>query len=292
MVQVVKFLTQSATFIDMDYLLPRLSRDFNGFIPRPATYSTSLSAIRKLLSGAVPSSELASFTWHSLRVFMPHWAFVNGIEAHKRQYLGRWNNESTADVYVRSHRTMICDIWKQVTNGDPAPPPTLVDEDSGIPTTSSSVTEVDPDFIGASSSAPLLDQTTAQQNSGATGPMDKIHSDLVPPPLGPLTVATGKRKTGSPPTYKIHLMSTAQTAVGCGWAPDSKHMLILDEADLQDDMSKCARCFRKYHPPSTWNGTNDRTYTNELSDMSSASDTASSDDTDTDTEIIPLHDSQ
>ena len=294
LVQGIKFLMQSPPFADMDYLLPRLNRDLDGFIPRPATYSTSLSTIRKLLAGNVQASDLASFTWHSLRVFMPHWAFVNGIEAHKRQYLGRWNNESTADVYVRSHRTMVCDIWKQVTDGSPAPPSTLVNEDNGEPVVITQVIDAEDDQYEMVNGAPSpaksqssLQATTAQ---GASGPTAPVPADLVPPPLGPLTVAIGKRKTGCPPTFKIHLMSTSQTSVGCGWAPDSKNMLILDETDLQEDMSKCARCFVKYDFPSTWGVNTSKTHQNELSDMSSASDTASSNDTDTDAEQLPSHD--
>ena len=67
-------------------------------------------------------------------------------------------------------------------------------------------------------------------------------------------------------------------------------MLILDETDLQEDMSKCARCFVKYDFPSTWGINASKTHQNELSDMSSASDTASSNDTDTDAEQLPSHD--
>ena len=141
----IEAIKKSVAFKEADYLLPRISKDLNGFIARPATYSTSLGTLKKILCNMVQATELATFTWHSLRVFMPHWAFVQGVDKSKRQYLGRWTNESTADVYVRSHRTMICDIWNQVTQSQFQPAAGLVSTDTGEPMSDDGVVEVDPD---------------------------------------------------------------------------------------------------------------------------------------------------
>ena len=55
-------------------------------------------------------------TWHSFRVFMPGCAFQAQIPREFRQYLGNWMAESTADVYTRAKRNVVCSIWEQVTS--------------------------------------------------------------------------------------------------------------------------------------------------------------------------------
>lgn len=308
MVEGLKFLSTRPLFQDMDYLLPRLSRDLTGFLPRPASYNTSLSALRKLLLNHVPPEEVVSFTWHSLRVFMPHWSFVAGVEPHKRQYLGRWTNESTADVYVRSHRTMICDIWQQVTDSGSVPQSALVLEDTGEPISTLTTSTVEPNASGALGPVTVVDaeedghdppQPPLSENShiltsqGASGPVaqtdhaEPTPADFVDPPQGPLHVVVGKRKTGSPPSLKIHLFTPFMVAVGCGWSPSRASFDILEEIDLSSDMTQCVRCFKLYTYPSDWAFVPDKAHTGTVSDMSSASDTASSDDTASECEKLP-----
>jgi hypothetical protein len=309
---------KSPAFAEADYLLPRISADFNGFLARPATYSTSLSTIKKILCHTVPPQELSTFTWHSLRVFMPHWAFVQGIDKSKRQYLGRWTNESTADIYVRSHRTMICDIWNQVTQGSYTPatspvfvetgePPKrdtiLVDEDEPPPGASSpthpSGTE-DPisdtpsqtvrslNFDTPSTEFSLVEAPTPATRESHRPHGDLIHADLVPPPKGPLTVAYSKRRTGNPSTHKVHLFTTAQVAIGCGWSPSSDQIQIMGDESIKSDMLQCCRCFSKHTYPTTWVELSTFPPDDKIqddSDISSLSDTASSNDTDSEIDL-------
>ena len=188
MLEGTKYLSKRPAFKDMDFLLPRIDRQMAGFLPRPATYGTSLMAIRKVLLEHLPASQVEDFTWHSLRVFMPNWAFMAGVEPHKRQYLGRWTNESTADVYVRSHRNMICDIWAHVTSSNIKPDPGLADIEDGISAVIS---------LEASEPAPATPQG---ENTNTV--IMQTAADLVPPPRGPLMVAMGGRKTGIPPQQK------------------------------------------------------------------------------------------
>ena len=60
----VRRLVSEEAFQDMDYLLPTVSKDFAGLIPRPST-----PGLVKPLS------------WHSFRVFIPDCAFQMGIAA-------------------------------------------------------------------------------------------------------------------------------------------------------------------------------------------------------------------
>ena len=47
---------------------------------------------------------------------MPDCAFRAKIPRDLRQYLGNWMAESTADVYTREKRNVVCFIWEQVTS--------------------------------------------------------------------------------------------------------------------------------------------------------------------------------
>ena len=55
-----------------------------------------------------PVKDVAELSWYSFRVFMPDWAFQAHIPREQRQYLGNWFKESTADVYTREKRHVMC----------------------------------------------------------------------------------------------------------------------------------------------------------------------------------------
>ena len=61
-----------------------------------------------------PVKDVAELSWYSFRVFMPDWAFQAHIPRDQRQYLGNWFKQSTADVYTREKRHVMCSIWDQV----------------------------------------------------------------------------------------------------------------------------------------------------------------------------------
>ena len=96
------------------YLLPTVSKDFAGLIPRPSTPERALRWLKDALLGLVKP-----LTWHSFRVFIPDCAFQMGIPRERRMYLGNWLTESTADVYVREKRNVVVEIWGQVAQKVP-----------------------------------------------------------------------------------------------------------------------------------------------------------------------------
>jgi len=118
-------------FEDMDYLLPALTRDGLGFIPRPAKNAQVLSWVKHILADTLQPNEvwghredeegihemtapevINEFTLGAMRVFMAEWAYRAGIPRDLRRYIGRWAKEETADVYTREHRHVITRIWR------------------------------------------------------------------------------------------------------------------------------------------------------------------------------------
>ena len=102
-------------FPDMDYLIPTLSKDFQGVIPRPSTSDRGLRWLKEaLVRQGVDQALVTPLTWHSFRVFIPDCAYQLGIPRAQRQYLGNWQTESTADIYTREKRNVVVDIWSKV----------------------------------------------------------------------------------------------------------------------------------------------------------------------------------
>ena len=94
-----------------------MGKDYNGFVARPATSERALKWLRAALARQNLDKDLwIDLTWHSFRVFMPDCAFQAQIPRDLRQYLGNWMAESTADVYTREKRNVVCSIWEQVTS--------------------------------------------------------------------------------------------------------------------------------------------------------------------------------
>ena len=86
-------------FRDMDYLIPTLSKDFQGVIPRPSTSDRGLTWLKEaLVRQGVDQDLVTPLTWHSFRVFIPDCAYQLRAQ---RQYLGNWQTESTADTPER-----------------------------------------------------------------------------------------------------------------------------------------------------------------------------------------------
>ena len=105
----------SEEFREMDYLIPTINKDRTGFIPRPGTPDRSLRWLKDALGKqGAPAKDVAELSWYSFRVFMPDCAFQAHIPTDQRQYLGNWFKESTADVYTREKRHVVCSIWDQV----------------------------------------------------------------------------------------------------------------------------------------------------------------------------------
>ena len=135
-VEVFKKLLKTEEFKDMDYCIPSLTKDYKGFIPRPATNAQTLAILRHMLAQRVTKTTvwltpvhqtegsddyvfigdddkvhdgramtiIAMLTLAALRLFMAEWAYRAGIPRFKRKYIGRWADEKTADTYTREHR--------------------------------------------------------------------------------------------------------------------------------------------------------------------------------------------
>ena len=111
----------SEEFREMDYLIPTINKDRTGFIPRPGTPDRSLRWLKDALGKqGAPAKDVAELSWYSFRVFMPDCAFQAHIPRDQRQYLGNWFKESTADVYTREKRHVVCSIWDQVLHKLPS----------------------------------------------------------------------------------------------------------------------------------------------------------------------------
>ena len=102
----------------MDYVIPTVSRDYVGLLPRPCQAGRALRWLKEALhrqSGLDPS-EFRDLSWHSFRVFIPDCAFQLGMPRDQRQYLGNWSSESTADIYTREKRKIVERAWTAVAD--------------------------------------------------------------------------------------------------------------------------------------------------------------------------------
>ena len=71
------------------YLLPTISKDFAGLIPRPSGGDQALRWVKDALRRrGVAQEHVTPLTWHSFRVFIPDCAFQLGVPRSERQYLG------------------------------------------------------------------------------------------------------------------------------------------------------------------------------------------------------------
>ena len=102
----------------MDYLIPTVSKDYVGLIPRPCQADRALRWLKEALhrQGGLDPKEFRDLSWHSFRVFIPDCAFQLGMPRDQRQYLGNWSSESTADIYTREKRKVVERAWTAVAD--------------------------------------------------------------------------------------------------------------------------------------------------------------------------------
>jgi hypothetical protein len=266
----------------IDFMVPTMSRELKEFIPRPCSYSRALRWLKEALNQVTCGEDIKTITWHSMRVFMPDCALQAQIPQEQRQYLGNWATASTADVYTRDKRNVVCKLWTQVcsrlgslqTNGDrtarvdldhpdykvdPAPLETL---DLTHPTSEWEV------LHRGTSPTGTIGPDTAEE----APPQDKVPADLLKPPRGPLTVVCRTTKVTSKNTWTTHLFDTEGKGMGCGWKPSQDKYREV----LQDDMKKepdtytqCSKCFRFYTWPSTWSARQEQEEDDSSSSVSS-----------------------
>ncbi|CAE8611579.1 unnamed protein product [Polarella glacialis] len=282
----VKLFSENYNFSNLDYLLPMVTKDRTGFIPRPMANSTGLRWIRTVLTRlGAPAAQVAKLTWPSFRVFFADWAFQAGITRDRRRYIGRWASEATADEYTRERRSVVCDIWNEVTpQTDKIRAGYSATEDlnhkdyklypdavaAGVPdpetATNSAVTVPDagtvgvPDLETTTSSAVTMTPTVVLPVAGpvntsvSTAPASAnmmvgcrtilAANDVPEHAGGPLTVICATKNTGSPASYKIHLLKVDGICVGCAWTARREAFSNLNEQDFQtantQGMNACA----------------------------------------------------
>ena len=193
----------SEEFREMDYLIPTINKDRTGFIPRPGTPDRSLRWLKDALGKqGAPAKDVAELSWYSFRVFMPDCAFQAHIPRDQRQYLGNWFKESTADVYTREKRHVVCSIWDQVLQKLP-----FMQLEAGRAVRVDFGHEDWEDKVECPASPKALfkevPDTPPSNASWDVIPADKpaitkVAADEVPPPRGPLMIATMARKEERP----------------------------------------------------------------------------------------------
>ena len=318
-------LSSHPSFEAIDYLIPTISKDGMGFISRPGQADRSLRWLKDaLMRRGVNPEHFHDLTWHSFRVFIPDCAFQLGISRDQRRYLGNWMTESTADVYTREKRNVVVKVWQAVANGmeEICTHGRRVREDlnhpdwDGLPTlpvvsplktkerleleTVGSLEELEGVVVTPpKENLPLvleenlagdIQETLEQPTEPQQALPAKTPADMLGPPNGPLRVVSSSRKSGPGGTYKIHLLTTENKAVGCGWQPSIDKAQDLNPLDHRSEphcYQECARCFRLFGLPTDWPVDSHRVEEDsELSSSSADSLTDDSVDTASETEKV------
>ena len=264
-------------FKDMDYLIPTVSSDFTGLIPRPGQADRTLRWLKDALhrQGTLESSTFRPLSWHSFRVFIPDCAYQLGMPRDQRQYLGNWTTESTADIYTREKRKVVQRAWTAVADklgkldltGAKTVPIDLDHKDWDT-----EILELDPspprDSPDKSGSPPLksrrqaLAEKQAASPDSSTGSWQKLSwSPGLPESTsrgGSLRVVSASKVNRSTGLMNIHLLNQDGKAVGCGWQPSASKALDLNPEDYRQEphrYAKCTRCFKSHDFPSDWGNT-------------------------------------
>ncbi|CAK0793697.1 unnamed protein product [Prorocentrum cordatum] len=108
---------------DRDYLIPKATQDYRGFVHSMAKYMDHAASGRAVLydilcserDSLVPVADAAAF-WseHSERIFLVSIAAALGVKKDDRDYLGRWRAGNQSDDYVRTARQIVMEIQARV----------------------------------------------------------------------------------------------------------------------------------------------------------------------------------
>ena len=291
LVSTIRKLSKEEQFKQMDFLIPTVSKDFNGVICRPSTPDRGLRWLKDaIIRQGVARDHVDPSTWHSFRVFMPDCAFQIGLPRTQRQYLGNWLSESTADVYIREKRNVVVSIWNKV-----AAKVSTLNMKSGR--------ERREDLQHPDWDEPVMDLEAAQPTDGdntspsksASSPWSVVGNEKESPPPrvlfktqapSDLRVIASRTRTSATGQFRVHLLNMEGTAVGCGWKPKSSSVEDLNPDDFYNDLNaygKCVRCFKAYDLPSDFVG-NHQEVTEAPMDTDSSRDSGSDTDDSVDTE--------
>ena len=152
---------------------------------------------------------VAELSWYSFHAGLG----IPGIPRDQRQYLGNWFKESTADVYTREKRHVVCSIWDQVLQKLPSmqlEAGRAVRVDLGhedwedkveCPASPKALFKEVPDTPPSNASWDVI-----PANKPA---ITKMAADEVPLPRGPLTVVATTARKGPTKAYSMHRESWA-----------------------------------------------------------------------------------
>ena len=225
-----------------------------------------------------------------MRAFIPELAFQALVPKHLRAYLGNWAKESTVDIYTREKRAVVCKIWAKVISNLPSlnlsggqlarddlehpdwddnsmqishlqqSAVKLADSPVTAPRKKKAKTQVQSIDSDTEASGSILEvlpvlQTTTSLPSSASH--QRLAADLVPEPLGPLTVMIRLQLTGpiGHKSHKVHLFTPALKSVGDGWCPSRDKVGHISKEDYESSpelYDLCANCFRKFTWPQNW----------------------------------------
>eukprot|EP00435_Cladocopium_sp_Y103_P061100 s965_g22.t1 len=260
-VATIRKLCKLPKFQDMDYLIPTVTKDFNGIIARPSTPDRGLRWLKDaLIRQGVERSQVDPLTWHSFRVFIPDCAFQLGIPRAQRQYLGNWLSESIADVYTREKRNVVVSIWNPVAAKVPRldlDPGKERREDLNHPDWNVQI----PDGEALGENLPGAHDTPESGKSSRWSIVGTQVEHPSPTELFPdlsqhgLRVVVTVAKATAVGLYRIHLLTDEGVAVGCGWRPKAGAITELTHLDFPREpeaYSKCTRCFKGHTFPATW----------------------------------------
>ena len=301
LVALIRKLTQEERFKDMDFLIPTVSKGFNGVICRPSTPDRGLRWLKEALFRQGINRELIDpLTWHSFRVFIPDCAFQLGVPRTQRQYLGNWLTESTADVYTREKRNVVVSIWQRVASKVDTlnmKPGRERREDLNHPDWDEPILDLEeePREGRVPVDTPVRTPGSSSWSAISTdrdSPAPKVL--FTEPAPGSLRVVSSRTRTTASGQYRIHLLNGEGTAVGCGWRPKSGSVEDLSPDDFRNEMGlygKCTRCFKSHDLPLEYQQgpaqVNDAPADSDSSNES-GSDTDDSVDTESDKEHIEL----
>ena len=219
-----------------DYLLPCPNPSRTAFIPKPCSNAKAIRWLRALISTSsvqVDPEVVAKLTVSSFRVFMPNLAQKFLVDKERRQYLGRWSEADTADVYTREHRCVVSGIWREVAaklaaEGDP---------DKGSTAPEELPVELAHPHYGLDEVVPEVPLPVFPLVTGKHSRVPKVPSftPLKKPPSkegrADYHLVVNSRKTGNPRVYRIHWFNDDLKCIGCGYQPARNQVNPFNEAD-------------------------------------------------------------
>ena len=207
-----------------DFMLPCPNQSRTAFVPRPCSNAKAIRWLRALISASsvkVDPAIIDKITVSSFRVFMPNLAQKFLVDKERRQYLGRWSEADTADVYTREHRVVVSGIWKEVAaklaaEGDPC---------KGLP-------EPEELPVELAHAHYKLDEVVAEEPLPSFPLVTGKHSQVPKvPSFAPLKkppsqkgrseyhLVVNSKRTGNPRVFRVHWFNDDLRCIGCGFQP-------------------------------------------------------------------------